>query len=397
NSGPDELMPKTHDIVSKIRDATINKARRSIITSTWSASLESMCYEFFHPTNIRRYLTLFWTSWYANWPTIHQPTFDASRRSSSLVAAMTMFGACLSGDEQDRATAQLWFNTVEELVYDDNVFCSPEHCEPNEAWQKFEHKSLRRDHLDILQAAYCVCLYQTWEGSKCSRKRVLRQRFSSLVFLTRDIGMAQASLDSVNTIDLASFDWEEYIVRESLIRLTNYVFAIDSAFAQFYRHPPRMTLLEMTNDLCSPEACFSATTAEECFVILKTWRSAFRPPANRLTLTRAVEALCEPATSQNSAYRQAFDQLSVLNMFTIISALYAQTFHLELSLAKTPVSVEESAMSVALRQWKELWPSPQRDAELAGLNSGEPGHSVSHGVGFYRHAPEYWLLTHLIL
>jgi hypothetical protein len=158
-----------------------------------------------------------------------------------------------------------------------------------------------------------------------------------------------------------------------------------------------MTLSEMTNDLASPEACFSATTAEECFVILKTWRGAFRPPADRLTLSRAVEALCEPETSKRCEFRHAFEALSVLDMFTIISALYAQTFHLELSLAKSAVSVEESALSIALQQWKELWPSASRDAEITGLTGGESANPHSHGIGFMRHAPEYWLLTHLIL
>lgn len=158
-----------------------------------------------------------------------------------------------------------------------------------------------------------------------------------------------------------------------------------------------MTLSEMANDLASPENCFSATTAEECFVILKTWRSAFRPPADDLTLSHAVEALCEPQTSKTSEFRQAFEALSVLNMFTIISALYAQTFHLELSLAKSAISVEESALSIALRQWKELWPSASRDAEIAGLTVGEPTNPHSHGIGFMKHAPEYWLLTQLIL
>jgi hypothetical protein len=55
--------------------------------------------------------------------------------------------------------------------------------EPSVIWRDPEYKSHRKDHLDILQAAYCVCLYQTWEGSKHSRKRMLRQRFSSLVFV----------------------------------------------------------------------------------------------------------------------------------------------------------------------------------------------------------------------
>jgi hypothetical protein len=36
--------------------------------------------------------------------------------------------------------------------------------------------------------------------------------------LARDIGLNQASLRRIDTYHLAGFDWDEYILRESLIR-----------------------------------------------------------------------------------------------------------------------------------------------------------------------------------
>jgi len=39
-----------------------------------------------------------------------------------------------------------------------------------------------------------------------------------MIQLARDIGLDQASLKRVDTSHPADFDWEEYILRESLIR-----------------------------------------------------------------------------------------------------------------------------------------------------------------------------------
>ncbi|KAF2825304.1 hypothetical protein CC86DRAFT_407523 [Ophiobolus disseminans] len=383
------LMLRTHDIVAQIRESIISKTRRSIITSTWSSSLEAMCYEFFHPKKLRKYLELFWTHWYPNWPTVHQPTFDVCAKSSGRLAAMTIVGACLSSDDRDRALAQLWFDPIEEIVFDDDTFSIQD---PSLAWQSSGNMELCDRQLDLLQAAYCICLYQTWEGGKASRKRIIRHRFSSLVFLARDIGFTSASLRTVDTSNLSSFNWVEYIQRESLIRIFMYIFNLDSAFAQFYRHSPRMSISEMEVDLAAPDVCFQATSAEECFVALKIWRNSFHSPADNLTVSSTVRALCDPGTNTSAEYRQAFAHLSVLNMFTVISALYAETHRLETSIIRSFNNNETSALSTALHQWKEFWPSPIRDAELAGLD-----HGTSKTIGFIRHAPEYWLLTHLIL
>lgn len=179
----DRLMPKTHLIVAQIRDTTVNKARRSIITSTWSPALEGMCYDFFHPTQLEKYLALFWSCWYPNWPTIHRPTFKSclGTKSFKLLAAMAIVGACLSPDDRDRSLAQIWFNPVEELIFDDEIFL---HQDLSAPWRKNGDKDSRDIQIEILQAAYSVCLYQTWEGGKHSRKRILRQRYSSLVFVS---------------------------------------------------------------------------------------------------------------------------------------------------------------------------------------------------------------------
>ena len=144
---------------------------------------------------------------------------------------MAVVGASLSPDERDRVTAKLWFDMVEEIVFDDEIFSDHD---TSNIWNNSGPSQYRQLHLEVLQAAYCVCLYQTWEGCRKSKRRVLRQRFSEIVYVSgiillvlsllirikvaRDIGLSKASLRDIKTDSLGEFSWEEYILHESLIR-----------------------------------------------------------------------------------------------------------------------------------------------------------------------------------
>lgn len=170
-----QLLKKSHDIIRLICKATMNKPERSIITSSWSHSLQILCCEFFSPANLQKFLALFWSCWYTNCPIIHRPTFSPITSRSELVATMVVVGACLSPDHRDRALANLWFNALEEVVFSDVVFLQ-DGLPHNESAQ-FETP------LSVLQAGYCVCLFQTWEGSKVSKRRVRRHRYNALIYV----------------------------------------------------------------------------------------------------------------------------------------------------------------------------------------------------------------------
>jgi hypothetical protein len=174
------LSIKTYEIVNAIRNAVIDKPKNSTITITWSYQLEAMCYEFFCPTNIEKFLALYWSCWYPNWPTIHQPTFDSVTVDFTLVTAMVILGACLSPNQRDRATANIWFNVIEEITFNHEVFSGNTTCED----QDENTVASLSSRINILQAAYCVCLYQTWEGSKQSKRRVRRHRFNSIIWVS---------------------------------------------------------------------------------------------------------------------------------------------------------------------------------------------------------------------
>lgn len=172
----DELALKTCEIVDQIKAITWNKPRGSKITISWSPLLEQMCFDFFSPPNLRKFLELFWSSWYPNSPIIHRPTFNDAQCPCSLLLSMVLIGACMSPDSRDHAGANIWFNSLEEMIFScDELFSE---ADPGDNW--LERPAVRR-RFELLQAAYFVCLLQNWEGSEESKRRIRRHRYSTVI------------------------------------------------------------------------------------------------------------------------------------------------------------------------------------------------------------------------
>lgn len=69
----------------------------------------------------------------------------------------------------------MWLNCVEEIVFIDDDFNSDL---PNSSSGSF---AIHHRKIQILQAAFIVCLYQTWEGTDSSKGCIRRYRFATLV------------------------------------------------------------------------------------------------------------------------------------------------------------------------------------------------------------------------
>lgn len=175
-------LRRSCEIVEKLRNAIINKKATSNIQISWSESTEATCLQFFSPMNIERYLTLFWFAWHPNCPFIHRPSFNSTTSHLNLVIAMTIIGACISPVESDRTMANVWFDVIEEMVFNDQVFSPIQSVGINEEFRT----SFFWNCLSTLQAGYCVCLYQTWEGSKENKRRVRRDRYEAIIWVNVD-------------------------------------------------------------------------------------------------------------------------------------------------------------------------------------------------------------------
>ena len=184
----------------------------------------------------------------------------------------------------------------------------------------------------------------------------------------------------------------------------------------FYQVPIRVPVSELAFDLSTPEACFAAESAEDCFAALKAWRDTLLPQKN-ISLSRAVAMIC--SENNNVAVERMVSRLSVLSMFTLISskptacypeisinlpkrimhllidcaALYKLAQQLVDSLVGFAVS---PALKLGLRNWCRLWPSEFRDFELLDMTEASSGQWFQR-IGFQRYAPEYWMYTYFTI
>lgn len=173
----DPLLMKTMEICNGIRKTILNHPSNIVLSVEWSPLTEAMIQQLFGPSNLRRFLQLYWTLWHPHWPCIHKPTFQYHTTPSMLLAALVLIGASLSPRSQDRENACIWFDIVEEWVFSDNyVTIVTMGCD--------DHNTSTQDNIakvKLLQATFAVCIYQLWQGGESAKNRVRRCRFNVLV------------------------------------------------------------------------------------------------------------------------------------------------------------------------------------------------------------------------
>ncbi|PMD39577.1 hypothetical protein L207DRAFT_566531 [Hyaloscypha variabilis F] len=309
---PDPLSLKTQEIILLVKEVATVKPRNSAVTMTWSPSLEENCSVFFSPTNLQKFLELYWAIWHPNVNFVHRPTFNPGVCKSILLASMALIGACVSPDPADNEAAKIWFNCVEEMVFIDDDFCSDMLSTDTAPFNPV----LNRRKIEALQAAYMVILYQNWEGTDASKRRMRRYRYSNVVSTARDFGISGAKHVNYSQQSKQEFSWGEFVAREELIRTFLWIFLLDHAFTIFNNLPPRMVIKEMKMHMAFPESCFQAATKDECYGEIQCWISSFSPTCY-ITLLAAVEDICERALVQDT--RRNLARLGPLNLFAMVS------------------------------------------------------------------------------
>ncbi|KAK1727994.1 uncharacterized protein BDZ83DRAFT_665526, partial [Colletotrichum acutatum] len=397
NNRPNDQIPQSHveeasdvtfKIVAMLKDITISKPRGSKINISWSSSIEFSCHNFFSPQRLQDNLELFWSCWYPNCPIIHKPSFSTSNASPMLIAAMAVLGACLSPSPSVRANANIWFNSVEELAFLDEALLD-ESITVDDSISCDDDAVYRR--LEAIQAAYLVCLIQYWEGVKPSKRRIRRNRYAVVLDVTRDFGLGDLSRHKLPVDYSSTFSWKRFVLLEMLIRTGTYIFLLDGAFVIFHNSPPRLVVAEMRMSLVCPDSCFQASSQEECFVLLHNWISS-EPRQAQMRVVDLVEAMCNNHLSDEETC-QGLAGLSMLNLFTGITALHTLGFHYEVSLAPNSGSWH---LQMGLNRWISLY-----DQADSWVVENSPGlllcDELWRRLGFIRHAKEFWMLAQLML
>ena len=344
----DPLSLKSHQIVSSIEDIVLHKQKNSVVALSWSNTVQETCVRFFSPMNIRRYIHLYWAIWHPNVNIVHKPTFDSTCSKPELVAAMSLIGACVSPEPADLEGAKWWFNCVEEMVFNDEDLCDDSLSSNSRDTGK---ASWRKEKLRALQGAYMVCLYQNWEGTNASKRRIRRHRYSTVVAAARDIGICNARHPDYRQQNLCDFSFCEFAVKEELIRVFLWISLLDTAFVIFNNLPPRMVIREMTMSTAKSEACFQATTAEECFYALQQ-ENKNDASGSRISLDfiSAFEMLYRAHI--DDALSTALADLGPLNLFAMTSALHSMIFHYQSSFS---CQGSLTAIQQAQQTWGTVW------------------------------------------
>ncbi|CAG7962578.1 unnamed protein product [Penicillium salamii] len=386
----DPLSLKTHEILLLIEEVVTIKPRNSSVTLEWSPALRSACLQFFSPSNLRRFLGFYWAIWHPNVNFVHRPTFDPLAAKPTVLAAMALIGACVSSDMPENEDAKTWFNCVEEMVFIDDDFNS------DMTYPPCGSMATQRRKIQALQAAYIVCLYQNWEGTDASKSRIRRYRFGTLVSTARDIGITSARHLNYSEQGRHDFEWKEYAAREELIRVFSWIYLLDSAFVIFNNLPPRMLIKEMRLHMATPEACFQATTADQCHEQIQTSLPA-RSLYWSISFRGAFESLCkdDPSTDIHGLVAT----LCPLNLFALTSAIHSQIFQFRSVVGSFQLL---APIRNALSNWRAIWQSfssnfpqglsPHMTIEDPHIQPGE----LWTRMGFCRYAPEYWLLAQLM-
>ncbi|KAL2838960.1 hypothetical protein BJY01DRAFT_257866 [Aspergillus pseudoustus] len=386
----DPLSMKTHQILLLVKEVVMIKPRNSAVTLDWSPVLEQMCLQFFSPANLRKFLQFYWSIWHPNVNFVHRPSFEPLDAKPSVLATMALIGACVSPVPSDNENARMWFNCVEELVFIDEDFNSDVVISSSTAIAKYRHK------IQALQAAYMVCLYQTWEGDDASKRRVRRNRFATLVSTARDVGIPMARHTQYSWLPIYEFNWMEFAVREELVRVLTWIFLLDTAFTIFNNLPPRMVIKEMKISTAAPEACFQALSGDECFEQIQSFLPQESPYWN-VSLCSAFQTLCRDNLAISA--RNGLASLGPLNLFALASAVHSLIFQYRNSLDSLQLL---PPIHNALNNWKSVW-----QQFTASLVPGMSPHvTVDHDnlqsqtmwkrVGFCSYCPEYWLLAKLM-
>ncbi|KAJ5382475.1 hypothetical protein N7517_000386 [Penicillium concentricum] len=296
---------------------------------------------------------------------------------------MAIIGSCVLPNKQDNQNAEIWFDAVEEMVFDDESLQE----EYPEARVK-ENAKGKSQKLEALQAAYLVCLFQNWEGSEITQRRIRRRRYSTVVAVARDLVLGSAIHQTFWLInDASNFDWQAYILKEETIRTLSYVFLLDSAFVIFHNTPPRIFGLELEMHINCPEVAFQAGSANECFQHLKKWAGEV---VDHPSVSSAIEGICKRDTE--ICLERTYSQFGLLNMFVVISALCVSIHQLQ-NVLVPPTAFEN--VERGMKNWKTAW-DKMHASSLDG-NTGDPLEEAWRRDGFMKSASEYWLLCNVLL
>ncbi|KIM93899.1 hypothetical protein OIDMADRAFT_184602 [Oidiodendron maius Zn] len=289
------------------------------------------------PSDIERYIGLYFHHWNRHSPLIHPGTFDAAKVALPLLLAVILTGALFAS--HDEATmARNMLDIAEEFAFRDSNFV--------ELVSGVVPLTPDSTQFETIQAAFSMAQLQLREGSSSKRKHARIVRFREIIQATRTLSLTSTRKTTFQEQADLQHEWIKFSQDEAKIRFICGLFGLDAAFTIFYNMPPRLFADELNIDMpCSVDS-YAGQTASDCYqaVVAETIPAAKMAEIVTIFLEDQWDA---------KAHR-AVEGLTVLHLFTIILALLQNIWISRYKQQRTKEIVIESVRR-ALVRWKTEW------------------------------------------
>jgi len=222
--------------------------------------------EWLTPDHVKHFVRLFFINFQGHFPMIHLPTFNMLTIADGLLLAMICIGAVYSDKgitaEDVRAMIDRSFAAL-----DGTDHGLSDGSQVSTSWQ-----------LEELQARYFLHVLSAWHGTFDQREST-RRSYGIVIAKAQGAGLSRpftpnnpgaagfSMYHQVGDHQLSSpggWDWASWVEQERRNRLMFGILLLDTAYAIFFNHPPRVNLHDIRLTLPSDDAAWDAPDAQEC-------------------------------------------------------------------------------------------------------------------------------------
>ena len=345
-----------------------------------------------------------------HFPWLHMPTFNINSCYEGLLLAVICNGAVYSdrvSQSQVRALVERVKAGIEKTARVTQAYHSHD---------PYTRLSLSAQGTEELCSLHMMHNLTLWHGGPVEREVARRQckvtltpiaRYDLLRLADPNDSRAYSYLHSLQPgqdADPSRWDWHSWVEQEKRIRLVYMTFLFDSAMCLYFNLPPTYRVSEMTLPLPADDACWEASTAENCGQALGLLGPEQQSAVNRtgslrmksLEFNHAWSALFSPGVALQPLMTNAYSK------FVLIHALHIEIWHLQQERSYSPansphmaaqnprMNVKIQSVNTALARWKQSW-----DQDMA--LQYPPGNGGMKRVGFCRDGTQfYWLAKALM-
>ncbi|KAK1980204.1 hypothetical protein LZ30DRAFT_724011 [Colletotrichum cereale] len=202
----------------------------------------------FSAENLCKFSATYFRVSHLDFPIVHRPEFGIERTHMLLLLAVALSGSLRSPPSDDVLAARGFLSLAEEYIFRGLGRLMPPGSAP-----EFTHEIQ-----ETLQAALMIHCAQIFRNDVASRRKNRTQRLPALVSAVRCLGLAQTRHAPV-------FQYEDFVLNESKIRLATWTALGDWQQSGMFNCPPTLTPAELTCDLPSPLELWDAKDTAEYF------------------------------------------------------------------------------------------------------------------------------------